>query len=596
VKRVALIGMPNTGKSTLFNRLTGSSARVGNWPGITVDLMTAKILVGAHMAEVVDLPGIYDLHGFSDDEGVVRRFLESQPLDLVLLIVNAVQIERQLPLVLQVRALGLPAILLLNMADEARQLGISVDAEKLAEQLRMPVSMIAAKYGEGQTAALKQIAHALDSSTPVPPTALLSALSEDDHLVQESAAMVAQTVLIPARLPEHLSDKLDRVVLHPWFGLPLFFFSMLMLFEAVFWIGTPLQDAMSWLFDQGKTLLVEPAVSVLPQFLQGFLLDGVWAGLSTVAAFVPLIVLFFLFMALVEDSGYLSRAAFLTDALMSRLGLDGRSFVMILMGFGCNVPAIMGTRVMRSRPHRLLSMLVIPLSLCSARLQVFLFLIAAMFSPRQAPWILLCLYLASFATAILTALIFKQRYVSNEPFVIELPPYRMPTLRQIWLRGWVEVRHFLHRATKMIIIGVVCVWILTHVPLNAAPAGPDTLAGMLGRLLTPVLSPLGIDLKLTVALMFGFIAKEIVIGAFAVIYGMEGGALSAHMATQMDWMQAVSFMLFTLIYTPCVSTIAAIRSESKSAGFTLLSVAWPLALAWGVSFVFYQSARALLGH
>ena len=595
MKRIALIGMPNTGKSTLFNRLTGSSARVGNWPGITVDLMTAKILVGAHMAEVVDLPGIYDLHGYSDDESVVRRFLEATPVDLVLLIVNAVQIERQMALVLQMRALGMPAMLLLNMADEARKLGITIDADKLADHLGMPVALISAKYGEGQPAALKKIGLALDANR-MAATSRLDVLMDHAQIEQQSVQALAAAVHIPARLPEHLSDKLDRVVLHHWLGLPLFFLTMLFLFKLVFWIGAPLQSAMTWLFDEIKTLVVAPAVSMLPDIVQGFFIDGLWAGLSTVAAFVPLIVLFFLFMALVEDSGYLSRAAFLTDALMSRLGLDGRSFVMILMGFGCNVPAIMGTRVMRSRPHRLLSMLVIPLSLCSARLQVFLFLIAAMFSPKNAPWVLFGLYLASFATAILTALIFKKRYVSNEPFVIELPPYRLPTLMQIWLRGWMEVRHFLHRATKMIIIGVVCVWILTHVPFNAVPAGPDTLAGMLGSALSPLLAPIGIDTKLTVALMFGFIAKEIVIGAFAVIYGMEGAPLAAHMATQMDWVQAVSFMLFTLIYTPCVSTIAAIRSESKSASFTLLSVAWPLALAWGVSFVFYQSARALLAH
>jgi len=595
VKRVALIGMPNTGKSTLFNRLTGSSARVGNWPGITVDLMTAKILVGAHMAEIVDLPGIYDLHGYSDDESVVRTFLQGTPVDLVLLIVNAVQIERQMALVLQMRALGLPAMLLLNMADEARKLGITIDADKLAAHLAMPVALISAKYGEGQPAALKKIGQQLDIGK-APGTAKLDVLLENAQIERESVAVMAAAVHVPARLPEHLTDKLDRVVLHHWFGLPLFFASMLLLFEAVFWLGTPLQSAMTWIFDQAKTLVVAPAVSMLPQIVQGFVLDGLWSGLSTVAAFVPLIVLFFLFMALVEDSGYLSRAAFLTDALMSRLGLDGRSFVMILMGFGCNVPAIMGTRVMRSRPHRLLSMLVIPLSLCSARLQVFLFLIAAMFSPQRAPWVLFGLYLMSFATAILTALIFKKRYVSNEPFVIELPPYRLPTLMQIWLRGWMEVRHFLHRATKMIIIGVVCVWILTHVPFNATPAGPDTLAGTLGSVLSPLLAPIGIDTKLTVALMFGFIAKEIVIGAFAVIYGMEGASLSAHMATQMDWVQAMSFMLFTLIYTPCVSTIAAIKAESKSAAFTLLSVAWPLALAWGVSFVFYQSARLFLAH
>ena len=595
MKRVALIGMPNTGKSTLFNRLTGSSARVGNWPGITVDLMTAKILVGAHMAELVDLPGIYDLHGYSDDEAVVRQFLQTTPTDLVLLIVNAVQIERQMSLVLQMRALGVPAMLLLNMADEARKLGVTIDAEKLSAHLGMPVALISAKYGEGQPAALKMIGHALDAHT-APGTARLDVLVPHAQIEQETMAALGAAVHIPARLPEHLSDKLDRVVLHPWIGLPLFFLCMLALFQAVFWLGSPLQGAMTWLFDQAKTYAVEPAVRFLPEFAQGFLLDGIWAGLSTVAAFVPLIVLFFLFMAVVEDSGYLSRAAFLTDALMSRLGLDGRSFVMILMGFGCNVPAIMGTRVMRSRPHRLLSMLVIPLSLCSARLQVFLFLIAAMFTPQHAPWVLFALYLTSFATVIITALIFKKRYHSTEPFVIELPPYRMPTLMQIWLRGWMEVRHFLHRATKMIIIGVVCVWILTHVPFNATPAGPDTLAGMLGSLLQPVLAPIGIDVKLTVALMFGFIAKEIVIGAFAVIYGMQGDSLSAHMATQMDWMQAVSFMLFTLIYTPCVSTIAAIRAESKSAGFTVLAVAWPLVLAWTVSFLFYQSARALLGH
>jgi ferrous iron transport protein B len=595
MKRIALIGMPNTGKSTLFNRITGASARVGNWPGITVDLMTAKILVGAHMAEVVDLPGIYDLQGYSDDEAVVRQFLETTPTDLVLLIVNAVQIERQMTLALQVRALGLPCMLLLNMADEARKLGITVDTEKLSDALAMPVALISAKYGEGQPAALKKIGQTLDTPRAAV-TARLDALITREQIERETTQALHQAVHIPARLPEHLSDKLDRVVLHPGFGLPLFFLCMLLLFQAVFLLGTPLQGAMTWLFDQARTLIVEPVVSPLPEFVRGFFLDGIWSGLSTVAAFVPLIVLFFLFMALVEDSGYLSRAAFLTDALMSRLGLDGRSFVMILMGFGCNVPAIMGTRVMRSRPHRLLSMLVIPLSLCSARLQVFLFLIAAMFSPRNAPWVLFSLYLMSFVTAILTALIFKKKYHSTEPFVIELPPYRLPTLMQIWLRGWMEVRHFLHRATKMIVIGVVCVWILTHVPFNATPAGPDTLAGMLGGALQPLLAPIGIDTKLTVALMFGFIAKEIVIGAFAVIYGMQGDTLASHMATQMDWVQAVSFMLFTLIYTPCVSTIAAIRAESKSAKFTLLSVAWPLVLAWGVSFIFYQSARLLLGH
>jgi len=316
-------------------------------------------------------------------------------------------------------------------------------------------------------------------------------------------------------------------------------------------------------------------------------------GLGTVLTFLPVILVFFVAMALVEDSGYLVRIAFLMDRWMARLGLDGRAFVMQLMGMGCNVPAIMGTRVMRDRPMRLLSMLTIPMSLCSARLQVFVFLAAAIFAPSRAPWVLLGLYIASFAAVIVTALLFRGRFASREPFVIELPPYRLPTLRQVWLRGWVEVKHFLKRATNFIFFGVVAVWLLTHLPAGAAPAGPDTIAGWIGTAMQPVLGPLGIDEKLAVALIFGFVAKEVVIGAFAVIYGLEGNALAAEFARSMDWVAATSFMVFTLIYTPCLSTVATLRSESKSLGFTALAVGWPLVLAWVASFVFYQGMRAL---
>jgi ferrous iron transport protein B len=298
-------------------------------------------------------------------------------------------------------------------------------------------------------------------------------------------------------------------------------------------------------------------------------------------------------MAIVEDTGYLSRAAFLMDSLMARMGLDGRSFVMLLMGFGCNVPALMGTRVMRSRALRLLTMLVIPLSLCSARLQVFLFMSAAMFSAKAAPLVLFSLYLMSFATAFLTAMLFKRRLVSHEPFVLEMPPYRFPTLRQMVLRGWHEVRHFLNRASKFIIAGVVLVWLLTNFPAGVAPGSSATWAGQIGAWMAPVLDPVGINNQLAIALIFGFVAKEIVIGSLAVIYGLQGTALSQHMALSLDWVQAYSFMLFTLIYTPCLSTIATLNSESKSLRFVATSLGWSLGLAWVVSFVFYQTARAL---
>lgn len=593
MKRIALLGMPNTGKSTLFNRMTGGAARVGNWPGITVELLSGKILLGNDMVEIIDLPGIYDLHGFSDDEQVVRHFLHDNVPDLALVILNATQIERQMSLLLQLKKLNLNVVVLLNMADEAKKYGISIDCKKMAEMLDMPIFLLSSKYGSGYAEALQAIVKAMRYPTPGMAEELRSQLEQDEYIEAEMARVLQHAVQIPVQMPEHLSDRLDRIMLHPWLGLPIFFGIMYLLFQGIFLLGQPLQEWVAAALDWLRGAALEPAVGWLPSILQGLLLDGVYNGVATVAAFVPLIILFFLFMAMVEDSGYLSRAAFLMDALMAKMGLDGRGFVMLLMGFGCNVPALMGTRVMRSRSLRLLTMLVIPFSLCSARLQVFVFITAALFSPAAAPLVLFSLYLFSFATAILTALLFKGKYRNNEPFVLELPPYRFPTLRQMLLRGWQEVSHFLRRATKFIIAGVVLVWLLTNLPPDATPGGTDTIAGMIGSWLHPLFAPIGINEQLTIALIFGFVAKEIVIGALAVIYGMQGDSLMGLMAQKLDWVQAMSFMLFTLIYTPCLSTIATLRSESRSIGFAALSVTWSLVLAWLVSFGFYQGARFL---
>jgi len=594
MKRVALLGMPNTGKSTLFNRLSGASARVGNWPGITVDLMSAKILLGGHIAELVDLPGLYDLHGFSDDEHVVRHFLSHHPVDLVLIILNSAQIDRQLSLALQIRALGLPAVLLLNMEDEAKRAGITIDAQAMSKQLGIPVRTISAKYGQGCPEALQLAAQTiLQQPNLVAPETIAGKLEMDNVIEQEMHQIIDRTVHFPLQLNHSLTDRLDKVLLHPWLGLPLFLLSVFLLFQFIFTVGAPLQEGMAWLFDSLRSTALEPLLASLPTWLNGLLLDGLYTGFSTVAAFVPIIVLFFLVMSMVEDSGYLSRAAFLMDTLMAKMGLDGRGFVMMLMGFGCNVPALMGTRVMRSRPMRLLTMLTIPLSLCSARLQVFLFIIAILFPPSQAALVLFSLYLVSFATIFITAILFKGKFASREPFVLELPPYRFPTPQQIWMRGWQEVKHFLSRATKFIVIGVVMVWLLTHLPTTAVPASAETWAGSIGRFFAPVLDPIGIDTHLAIALIFGFVAKEIVVGSLAVIYGLQGDALSQQIAANIDWVQGMSFMLFTLIYTPCLSTIATLKSESKSSGFMWLSLTWSLALAWVVSFAFYQSARAL---
>ena len=554
MKRIALIGMPNAGKSTLFNRMSGGSAKVANWPGVTVDLLSSKLLLDGGMVEIVDLPGIYDLHGFSDDEQVVRHFLANNTVDLVLIVVNASQIDRQLSLTLQLKSLNMPAVILLNMADEAKKLGISINTEKLSAELGYSTLLLSAKYGQGYAEAYRSIETTLRTSTARPASAL-----EEDFA----------------------------------FGLPLFFGFMFVIFQAVYTIGGPLQEAMAWIFETFRDLALVPLLSGLPPLLNGFLIGGVFDGLATVASFVPIVIVFFLFMAFVEDSGYLSRAAFLMDALMSRMGLDGRSFVMLLMGFGCNVPALMGTRTMRSRGLRLLTMLVIPFSLCSARLQVFVFMTTALFAPQHAPIVLFSLYIMTFVVVILTALLFKGHFNSQEPFALELPPYRLPTYRQMLFRGWHEVAVFVKRATKFITIGVVMVWVLTNMPYGVEPASAASWSGIIGEFMSPILSPAGINPELTIALIFGFVAKEIVIGALAVIYGLEGSALMAGIADQIDWVQAYSFMLFTLIYTPCLSTIATIRTEGKSGWFTTVSLVWPLSLAWVVSAGFYQAARFL---
>lgn len=594
MKQVAVLGMPNTGKSTFFNRFTGADASIGNWPGITVDLMMAKVKLGSVEAEVVDLPGIYDLRGYSEDEEVVRKFISENPLHLVLVILNASQLDRQLSLALQIKRLQVPAILLLNMADEAPKFGVEIDTEKLSKSLGMPVVPMSAKYGQGYDTAYQTIINSLvERSEAIAPQSLDQCMKCDSEIAAEMGSLLQDAVRIPKTVKDNLTTRLDRILLHPVFGLPIFFVTMFLMFQLVYAIGTPIQGLMGDTTDWLQTAALEPMLAGAPEMLREFLIDGLYSGLTVVLSFVPVIILFFFGMAIVEDSGYLSRSAFLMDAFMARLGLDGRSFVMSLMGFGCNVPAIMGTRVMRSPGLRMLTMLVVPFSLCSARLNVFMFMTTALFSATVAPTVLFSLYLLSFVAAILTAAIFKGKYQNTEPLILELPLYRFPTLKQMLVRSWLEVKHFWRWSYKFIIFGVVAIWVLNNFPPGVATASPETFSGIIGQWTQPILGPIGINPQLAIALIFGFIAKEIVIGGLAVIYGQSDDALMGAIAAQIDWVQAYSFMLFTLLYVPCLSTVAVLKSESKSWKFTAFSVVWSLVLAWIASFIFYQGARLL---
>jgi len=623
---VALVGMPNTGKSTLFNRLTGGHAHIANWPGLTVDLLRGRLPADreGRPFELVDLPGVHDLSGRSEDEAIVQRFLRDTPPDLLLLVLNATQVASQLRLVLQLRETGLPMVLALNMSDEARRFGVRIDHGGLAQALALPVLPVSARRHEGMADLLGAIhqgcrpsqeegipgpaerqpddtvrlagrepsveGRGTDPLLPIP-------FGADDHQLEAlRLELVERFVAQPDQVLRPHSRRLDRLLLHPLVGPLLFLAIVMVMFQTIYALGTPLQELMGWLFDGLRDRLLVPLLQALqtPPVLRDFVVDGVWLGVSTVMSFLPIIFLFYLILAIVEDSGYLPRAAFLMDGFMHWLGLDGRAFVLQVMGFGCNVPAIMGTRVIRDRGMRLLAMMVIPFALCQARLTVFVFM-AAVFFPK--PWwapglVVFGCDLMSFAAAIITGLLFKRAYPNREAFVLELPPYRKPSLHTMLRRAWREMNNFMVTTRGFIIAGAALVWLLTNLPPQVAGAGP-TFASRIGSFFDPLLAPIGMTPDLTVALFFGFIAKEILLGAMAVIHHTSEAGLGAAMHASITPLQALSFMTFTLLYTPCLSTVAVQIKEAKSRMFALRSVVWSMSLAWIAALLVFQGGRLL---
>ncbi len=650
---VALAAIPNTGKTTLFNRLTGSNQSVGNWPGVSIQKATGHFTLGEFDVELVDLPGAYSISPTSEEERIVLDFFLSSPPDVILNVLDARNLYRGLGFTLQMSGSGLPLVVAVNMMDEARRAGVDLDLDILAEHLGCTVVPTVGRTGEGLPRLKEAIYEALKlpkgrpphiSQPPVVEAAVadlsraiernktsngldesflaLRALEGDPtfdehpamaeiraaagawrHRIEDTTGLGVPAVCAQCRfnsarglvlettrskppLPDALSEKLDRLLLHRWLGLPLFATIMMIVFQGVFALGAPLQGWLAALFDWAGGGL-ERVTSGLPDVVQSFIVGGLWQGVATVASFFPIILLFFVFMSIIEDSGYMARAAFLMDRLMHRIGLDGKAFINLLLGYGCNVPAIMGTRVLSGRHNRIRAMLLIPFTLCSARLQVFVFLSAILFAPAVAPWIVFGLYMASFVAIIAVGLLLKALQVAGppEPFIMEIPPYRVPMARTVALRSWYELKDFLYRAGTLIAVGVVLVWLLTHLPPGVDVASASSYAGRLGHFFEPLFHPLGIEWQQTVALLFGFVAKEIVIGAFALIYQ---GDLSTQIATHVTALQGISFMVFTLLYTPCVATLSAIRAEARSWKVTIGALGLGLGLAWSAAFVVYR--------
>ena len=592
IPRIVFIGQPNTGKSTFFNTVTKSNAGVANWPGLTVDFMQANLDYNGKTYEFVDLPGIYDLEGFTEDELVVQKFLENYNYDLIVCVINSSQIDRQILMPLQVQKLGLPCILMLNMADEVKRFGVKINTKELSETLNMPVFTISAKYGSGCVLAIQGIWNKLQTIDDSYKCSDIASFFRANKVTDNDMDEVTRIgVEMPSEDVTTFSNRLDSILLNRVVGLPIFFISMLAVFLAIWFVGMPLQDPVGNFTDWLQGTVIEPSLSFLPEGFSAFIINGPYAGFAALLGFVPLVAFFFVVMTALEDSGYLSRAAYLMDALMRSAGLDGRGFVLQLFGFGCNVPAIMGTRTIRSKSQRLLSILIIPFALCSARLQVFVFFLGIILPGIAGGFALWLLYIISFVVAFVLAMIFNLsgQFKSKDPFVIELPPYRTPTFKQVALNVWSEMTTFVRNLAIFMIIGTCITWYLTNYPGGAE--GMNTYAGRIGTFFQPLMAPLGINPLLTVSLIIGFVAKEVQLAAVATMYGLGEGsdALKTTLGGVITFRQGFSYCLFSLLYVPCLTTVATIWGETKSARFTIFSVAVSMVVAWVVAFSFYQS-------
>lgn len=679
---VGLAGNPNTGKTTLFNLLTGSRQHTGNWPGKTVERKEGVVRHGSVALRIVDLPGTYSLGAASADEAVARDFLLFERPDVVIDVLDATNVERNLYLALQVLETGVPLVLALNMADELAALGTTIDREKLEALLGVPVVTTSAargegigllldrtvetarkssgpssaapspqgddrdvRYGSAVEAALTRLEDGFATSRALPagirPRFCAIRLLEGDafladrladadpalapvcaeavalaaeiersegedvlslaagHRYATIASIVQQAVRRRARddgSPRSLSERIDRVVVGRWTGIPVFLLVMAGLFELAFAAAAPLQDLVQGLFD-----LLGGALGALldrlaaPALLRSLAVEGIVGGVGSVLVFLPNILLLFLAISLLEDSGYMARAAYVADRFLHALGLHGRSFIPLLLGFGCNVPAILATRTLDNRKDRFITILISPLMSCSARLPVYLVFSAAFFGAHSG-LVVFSLYLLGIVVAVAMGLLFQRTLLpgTTSHFVLEFPPYRLPSLRNSLLQMWDRGASYLKKAGTVILLAVLAVWVLANLPAGTPYASSGSWLGRIGAAAAPVLAPAGFGFwQAAVALLFGIVAKEIVIGSLAVSYGVGQSALSGALAAAFTPLSAYAFLVMTLLYVPCAATIAAIRKETGSLAWAAFAAGYTLALGWGLSVAVYQVGRLL---
>lgn len=674
VLRVALVGNPNCGKTSLFNIVTGAKEKVGNYGGVTVDSKVGNFDIDGHTIELVDLPGTYSLTEYSPEEMYVRTFLRDNHPDAILNIVDAGNLERNLYLTTQLMDMNVPLVIALNMWDEFERSGDKLDIEALSRLLGAPIIPITARDGKGVDKVLEATMHAINNSehksmhknvnygntienalatleklapsldrytllkvieddTHAQQVLHLGRTEEEAHAIMDQAAQLRTSIereynddivsvvsdlkygFVRGALAEVLttnpqSDKsklgyaLDVVLTNRYLGLPVLFLLMWFVFQTTFTVGAYPQD---WI-DQGVAWIGDCVASLMPDgTLRDLVVDGIISGVGGVLVFLPNILILFFFISLLEDSGYMARAAFIVDRIMHRIGLHGKSFIPYLIGFGCSVPAIMATRTLENHRDRIITILTVPFMSCSARLPVYLLLVSAFFASNQGA-ILMSLYLVGIAMAALSSILLSKTVLKHDhtQFVMELPPYRMPTARNATLHMWSKGSQYLRKMGTVILAASIIVWALGYFPRHEGQTQQEqienSLMGRMGKTIEPVVKPLGFNWQMGVSVLTGAAAKEIVVSTMGVIYTGEHAdeqsttlktklqtATSANGEKVFNPIVAYSFMLFVLLYFPCIAALTAIRREAGTR-WMLFEIFYTTAVAWLISFIFYQTA------
>ncbi len=602
---VAVVGPPNSGKSTLYNRLTGLRQKVANFPGVTVEQHIGEArLAGGRVVTLIDLPGVYSLSPRSEDEQVTRDVLLGRlpavpKPDAILLVLDSTNLGRHLILAAPVLALGLPALVILNMADDLAHRGGDLDTEALARQLGAPVALVSAARGDG----IETVTEFLAGSLGVPAPIELPVL-HDIPECRAWAAKIGRRAAYQAPAPPVWTSRLDSAFLHPLAGPLIFVFVVVAVFQSIFTGARPLMEGVQTLVTHSGEWMGRVITS--PGW-HSLIVEGVWGGVGSVLVFLPQILLLFLFIGILEDSGYLARAAIIADRTMARVGLQGKSFIPLLSAYACAVPAIMATRTIENRRDRIATILIAPFMTCSARLPVYALIIAAFLPERALLGVLLGtraaallgLYVLGFAAAFLTARILKSSILKSESasFVLEMPPYRRPTLTGLGLRLLDRAKVFLRRAGTVILGTSVVLWALAHLPLKNGVAPPiqASLAGTLGRTVEPLIAPLGFNWKIGIGLISSLAAREVIVGTLGTIYGMDGDArsLGLQQAIRRDLSPAgaVSLLIFFAFAMQCMSTVAVVRRETGSWKWPAIQFIYMGSIAYAGSFTAYQLLR-----